>query len=282
MCSCKTKVITTINKSYTPIDYRDKIIVFELNEALPENVEILGKIKIGDSGFTTNCSYETVMEQAKTEARKVGANGIKITEHKTPSAMSTCHRIKADIIKLGDYHDFLAVKEEQMKEENKLLDVDYSILHVYRPRGVGPLVSYDLYLGDSVICRIKNRMKKTLKIRKEGYISLWAKTEAKEEIPINLIKGKEYYLRCSVRMGIMVGRPSLELVDKKTGKAEFDAVQLKEADKKDVISLIDGRDIECKITSEDDEKVYFTIISKGKKTNSYCPKNKIKSIQKAG
>jgi len=41
----------------------------------------LGKIKIGDTGFSTDCSYEKAIEIAELEARKVGGNAVKITKH---------------------------------------------------------------------------------------------------------------------------------------------------------------------------------------------------------
>lgn len=42
----------------------------------PDSTEVLGKVKIGDSGFTTNCSYEAVINKAKMGSRKVGGNAI--------------------------------------------------------------------------------------------------------------------------------------------------------------------------------------------------------------
>jgi hypothetical protein len=57
---------------------------------------------------------------------------------------------------------------------------------------------------------------------------LWAKTETREEIPINIELGREYYVRCSVRMGAFVGRPQLELVDPQFGKYEFDKIPWKQ------------------------------------------------------
>ena len=133
---------------------------------------------------------------------------------------SSCHRITAKILKVKDIENF-AQKEEE------LLDVDYAILNVYRYGGYGAAVNFDLYLGDSVICRVINNFKTTLYIKKDGRNTLWAKTEAKSEVPINVKMGKTYYLRCSIGMGAFVGRPQLELVDNKTGKIEFESFNAK-------------------------------------------------------
>jgi len=107
------------------------------------------------------------------------------------------------------------------------LDTDYALLHVYRFRGAGSLINYDLKLGDSTVCRIRNNFKTTLKIKKEGLNVIWAKTETKKELPIDVVHGKQYYLRCGIGIGAFVGRPTLEFVDYNTGRQEFESFDAK-------------------------------------------------------
>jgi len=103
---------------------------------------------------------------------------------------------------------------------------DYVLLHIYRKGGmVGAAVKYSLHLDDEPICRVVNKWKETIKIDREGLITLWARTEVKKELPINVQFGGEYYIRCSVTMGGVVGRPHLELVNETIGKKEFDAIK---------------------------------------------------------
>ncbi len=64
-----------------------------------------------------------------------------------------------------------------------------------------------------------------IKVTQKGLNTIWAKTEAKTELPIDVEFGREYYLRCTVGMGLMVGRPKLELVNNRTGKAEFNFIK---------------------------------------------------------
>lgn len=221
--ACSPKIRTNLSQSYPALDYKQAVLVFGIAEAAPDIAEVLGEIKIGDAGLTINCGYEVVLDKAKMEARKVGGNAIKIIEHKTPSAFgSSCHRITANILRIEDIDNYMPEVEDEI-----LLDVDYAILNVYRYSGMGSLVGYDLYLGDSVICRVKNNFKTTLHIKKDGLNTLHAKTEAKAEVPINIEMGKTYYLRCGIKMGAFVGRPKLELMDSKTGKAEFESFEAK-------------------------------------------------------
>ena len=221
--SCNPKVSTKVTRSLPPLDYKQEVVVIGLNQAEPEDAEVLGTVRIGETGFTTKCSYDIVIDKAKLEARKAGGNAIKVIKHNPPSAFgSSCHKITATILHIENIENY-APKEE----EETLLDVDYAILNVYRYGGAGSMVGYDLYLGDSVICRVRNNFKTTLHITKEGLNTLWAKTEAKSEVPINVKKGRTYYLRCGISMGAFVGHPKLELMDNREGKLEFESFKVK-------------------------------------------------------
>lgn len=221
--SCSPKVATIVDKGYSPLANTSKVLVLKETDQMPSNTESLGIVKISDSGMSTKCGYNTVIEKAKEEARKIGGNVIKLTEHLKPSIFgSSCHQITAHILKIDNFNQLVYEKIEE-----KLLDVDYAILHVYRSSGIGPLVSYKLHLGDSVLCRVRNNFKTTLHIKKEGMNTLWAKTESKVEVPVDFEHGREYYLRCGVKMGAFVGRPKLTLVDRTTGKLEFQTIKPK-------------------------------------------------------
>lgn len=160
--SCSPKISTSLTKNLPPIDYKQEIIVIGLNQLEPDNFELLGEVKVEDTGFSNNCSYNIVIDKAKLEARKAGGNAIKIIKHKQPSTFgSSCHQIIAKILLVDNIKDY----KEQV-EEDSLLDVDYAILNIYRYGGPGFLVNYNLYLGDSIICRVKNNFKTTLYIKK--------------------------------------------------------------------------------------------------------------------
>ena len=227
LTSCSAKLTSNIQKTYDPLDYREDVRVFGIDEQAPPDAEKLGTIKVGDSGFSTDCDYTIAIDKAKTESRKVGGNAIKVTEHRYPDLASSCHRITVDVLKIDNIENYV-VSTEMEYIDSTLIDADYAIINVYRPKsGQGAWVSYDLYLGDSIICRVKNDFCESIIVYKNGLNSLWAKTEAKSEIPINVEFGKAYYVRCGISMGAFVGRPQLVMVDNRTGKAEFDLIQQK-------------------------------------------------------
>lgn len=220
--SCSTLISTSVTKTYDPLEYAEEVFVFEEDQPIPDSAEIIGHVNINDSGFTltSNCTYNVVINEAKFEAKKIGGNAIKITEHLLPSNLgSSCHRIEADILKINNIAAFAPKEEEQKIIPN----ADYAILKVYRLNGLGPLVNYDLYLGDSLLCRVANKFQTTIYLQKEGLDTLWAKTETTVEVPIDITFGKTYYLRCGITMGAAVGRPSIELLDQKSGEMEYNS-----------------------------------------------------------
>ena len=101
LISFAPKISSSVQKSYPPLDYREEVQLFGLKDALPAGAESIGTVKIGDSGFSTNCGWDVAVDKAKLEARKVGGNAIKIIKHIPPSPLgSTCHRLTATILRI--------------------------------------------------------------------------------------------------------------------------------------------------------------------------------------
>jgi hypothetical protein len=98
---------------------------------------------------------------------------------------------------------------------------EYATLYVYRSTAFGFAINYDLQLDDEVICRVKAVWGQEVKVYKFGKHELWAETEAKVSCPIDIEPGKSYYVKCGVGMGLLVGRPTIKLVDEAIGKPEF-------------------------------------------------------------
>lgn len=116
---------------------------------------------------------------------------------------------------------------ETQAPEYQLSD-DCALIHIYRKSSMaGAAISYDVYLDDEKVYRASNKSKTTIRLTKAGPATLSAKTETKTELPINIELGKEYYVNCGIKMGALVGRPKMEIVDKSKGKPEFDKVPLK-------------------------------------------------------
>jgi len=275
--ACAPKISSEVSKSYTPLDAKAEVRVFGLDKNIPANAEKIGVVKVGDTGFSSNCGWEAVIELAKTEARNAGGNAIKIVEHFPPSKVgSSCHQISAFILKVENFDSIAPVAAIDSAKLNR----DYAVLHIYRYGGPGAFVSYDLHLGDTVICRVTNNSKKTIRIKKDGLNTIWAKTEVKEELPINIKIGNDYYIRCGITMGLVVGRPSLELVDTMVGEIEYKSLKIKRSAQLDKVTLNDGRVIECLINSEDNNNLYVSVFRNNKEVKTQIEKSSVKGIQK--
>jgi hypothetical protein len=83
--SCTPRITTSISRPLEPVHYKQEILMFGLNVAQPPHATEIGIVKIRDSGFTVNCGWDAVIEDAKMEARNAGGNAIKITRHIPPS-----------------------------------------------------------------------------------------------------------------------------------------------------------------------------------------------------
>lgn len=98
----------------------------------------------------------------------------------------------------------------------------YALLHLYRPgKMAGFMIGYDVHLNDSVAYRARNGSQGEVRRRVAGPLTLWAKTEAREEIILNVEPGREYYVRCSLGAGAFVGRPKLQQVSVAQGRKEL-------------------------------------------------------------
>lgn len=97
LSACSTSKQTNVLNYSTPLPAGTPVEVIGLGQKLPNNVKFIGSISVGDSGFTTKCSYQDVINDAINLARGMGGNIIQITEHKEPNILCDCHRIKADV-----------------------------------------------------------------------------------------------------------------------------------------------------------------------------------------
>ncbi len=78
-------------------------LVIAEDEPFSGPAEELGDIIIRDSGLTLVCDYETVVGLASDKARALGANALRIYEHRQPSMwLSSCHQIRAKALRLPD------------------------------------------------------------------------------------------------------------------------------------------------------------------------------------
>lgn len=102
-CSCSPKIRTVLDDSKPSLAADYDVYLIPKSQLFTNNFKIIGKTSAGDTGFTTNCGYDSMLDLLKKEARKSGANALKITEHILPNIYgSSCHRLKADLFFIED------------------------------------------------------------------------------------------------------------------------------------------------------------------------------------
>jgi len=108
---------------------------------------------------------------------------------------------------------------------------NYALLYVYRQKSFsGSMISYDLRLTnalfpENVLGSVKNNSKFVVKLYQVGKSEIWARTESKRSVFIDVKFGQKYYLKCGISMGIMVGRPDLNLIYPEQGVLDYENVK---------------------------------------------------------
>lgn len=225
--SCSPKIRSTIsNSQFKSLDLKSEVIVVDSTTNVAGST-LIGTFKIGDSGFTTDCGYNRVIDDAKIQARKFGGNVIQITELKRPKKWgSTCYRIKGNILRNYDEENFAKLKavSELGKKSRLPNDANYAKVYIYRPKMMtGSFIGYKVRMDtDSVVCRTRNGEKCELKIYDFGKHTFWAKTESIDSVTIDIQKGKEYFIRCGMNPGVLVSKPYLNQIESHIAIKEFE------------------------------------------------------------
>ena len=56
--SCAPKVITHIERSYSPRVTAEEVLLYGVGQTVPESAELIGTVKVVDSGASTKCNYD--------------------------------------------------------------------------------------------------------------------------------------------------------------------------------------------------------------------------------
>jgi len=108
--SCAATVKSTFGTQLKPLTIDDKVAFLDIKNIVPENAQKIGTAKFGDSGFSTDCDFNTNLITARKLARANGANIVKVLKKSTPDLWSSCYRITVefyfydgDVAKLPQY-----------------------------------------------------------------------------------------------------------------------------------------------------------------------------------
>lgn len=97
--SCSPKISSNLTNPQPKLSIDEKVALLDIEHKLPESVVKVGDLRFQDSGFSTDCSFNSLMTQARNEARKNGANIVKVVDKKKPDLWSSCYRLKIELYK---------------------------------------------------------------------------------------------------------------------------------------------------------------------------------------
>ncbi|WP_313805631.1 hypothetical protein [Flavobacterium sp.] len=208
--SCGTSLKTNLTNNFQREKLNNEEVFIVYNESkLPKESKKIGDIKIGDSGFSTKCSKEEVLNDAKNAAKANNSNIILIDELKEPSFGSSCYRLKARIF----YNNSSSMDELWGKSNNTFDEnADYALIH-FICKGENPsgwtymkagLVGgkYTLSYNDENF-KISEYSVITKKIKKEGLLKINATSFTRNgDVEIDFKNGREYFVSLTTHTNI--------------------------------------------------------------------------------
>lgn len=92
------------------------------------------------------------------------------------------------------------------------IPLDSGLVYIYRPSSfVGGGVSYDVKVGDTSITRLYNGGYYPY-FSAPGEVEFWAQTETRSAVTLDVKAGETYYIKGTVGVGLLMGRPHLMVV----------------------------------------------------------------------
>ncbi|MDR5591580.1 hypothetical protein [Christiangramia sp. SM2212] len=99
VAGCSPKIKSNLTNAQPALSANDEVAFLDLKHEVPQKVVKIGSLKFQDSGFSTDCSFNSILNKARLEARKNGANIVKVVEKKEPDLWSSCYRLNIDLYK---------------------------------------------------------------------------------------------------------------------------------------------------------------------------------------
>jgi hypothetical protein len=100
--------------------------------------------------------------------------------------------------------------------------VSASTIILYHPaKSFGSDFYYYVYLNDSIVYATEWGTADTVYVQASNEYIIRAKTGKKETFPIQIEKGKTYYIRCGTKRHFLISRPTFELVEKDIAEKEL-------------------------------------------------------------
>jgi hypothetical protein len=103
---------------------------------------------------------------------------------------------------------------------------DKGLVYIYRPSSfIGSGVSYDVKVGETPVTTLHNGGYYPY-FSEPGEVEFRAKTESKSSVTLDIKPGQIYYIKGTVGVGFVVGRPHLMIVESNIAENEITKCKL--------------------------------------------------------
>ncbi len=99
LISCSPKTTLSLIDKQPKLSSKDKVALLDVKHKLPKNVVKVGNLRFQDSGLSTDCTFNSIINRARKIARENGANIVKVIEKRSPNLWSSCYRLKIELLK---------------------------------------------------------------------------------------------------------------------------------------------------------------------------------------
>lgn len=223
-CSKKSSGTTAAFRA-DPLPDGTEMFILQPDESLPAKSEFVREIVLGQSLFSSDCGYKSLMNYARFTAKQSGANLIHLTEIKRPMLGNGCYHITARLYKNLEEENLTPLKKSRVEANKSRLpeNADYAMVYFYRPKDFdGSIISYDVKMDDKgVIGKASNGARFEYKVISSGKHKFFGKTKKQDAITVDIEKGQEYFIRCGVTKGSGIAIPDMFLMENYVGKQEL-------------------------------------------------------------
>ena len=111
-------------------------------------------------------------------------------------------------------------------QKAELAPNDKGLVYIYRPSSfVGGGVSYDVKVGEIPVTTLYNGGYYPY-FSSPGEIEFWAKTESRSAVTLDVEAGETYFIKGTVGVGFLIGRPHLSVETNENGTLEIATCKL--------------------------------------------------------
>jgi|GEM_PF-3841393 len=222
-CSDYPKILTYDEAlSQCPSGYR--LPTIDELQCMAKNKTTLNLSKAGEYWSVTttgNKAYTVTMDDGKKE--KCGKDEKKRVRYIKDNHSESAANTNTSKSESKDNDKTLNQKPQAIDNQS---NNNYALLHLYRPgMFYGSAVRFNIDLEDQEVWNCKSGRKITIKLIKEGPTTVHARTEADASVTFDAEFGKEYYIECTIGMGVWVGHPILTLKDESVGLSMFQKIK---------------------------------------------------------